>query len=68
MPEYRLFLTARDGHIARALEYECDSDEEAMKVAGEYDSQYPMELWNLARRVRAYPGSAAPGTTFETEG
>ncbi len=56
---YRLFLMGRDGHIARPVEFECENDEEAVRLAEDHASEFPMELWERARVVKKFPGQPA---------
>lgn len=52
MDGYRLYLLNREGRIRRALEFECDTDEEAVSWMDEQDHPFGMELWQRARLVK----------------
>jgi hypothetical protein len=54
---YRLYLLNDAGHIVDAIEMACATDEEAVARADALNADRPRELWNLARRVRAYTGA-----------
>jgi hypothetical protein len=51
MPDYRIYLIGRDGHIQDRLDVVCEDEEEAMRVAKEVASGRKVELWQQARKV-----------------
>ena len=57
MLSYRLYFLGRDGRIAHAVQLECCSDEQALAAVGTHADGRAMELWQQARKVRAF---AAP--------
>lgn len=59
MGEYRLYLMSADGHIQRAVEFECESDEDAIALVERRGEAVPMELWEHARRVKVFPAGKA---------
>jgi hypothetical protein len=58
MLSYRLYFLGREGRITRAVELECASDDEALRAVEEHADGRPMELWQQARKVRAYVAQA----------
>jgi hypothetical protein len=55
MPGYRLYLMNGDGGIAKALEFECDGDAEALRHAEHRLDHRAAELWSGARVVAKLP-------------
>ena len=55
MPYYRLYSINALGHIHKATEFECDSDEAAIERA-EARGEGRRELWNLERLVWSHDG------------
>jgi hypothetical protein len=61
MADYRVFLTDGRGKIHGAIEFVCESDEEALARAQAMIRGSPAELWQLQRMVASLnpPSSAA---------
>ena len=58
MQGYRLYFFDRNGHIARVVEMECASDDEAIERVREYTHAHAMELWQQARCIGMFePGA-----------
>jgi hypothetical protein len=54
MLSYRLYFLGLGGRITRAVEFECASDEDALRAVEGHGDGRPMELWQQARMVRAF--------------
>jgi hypothetical protein len=60
MPDYRLFHRDQNGHIAGAIEFDADTDHEAIQVAAEKRGTWPtVDVWQESRFV-ARVTSAGP--------
>jgi hypothetical protein len=59
MLSYRLYFRGPDGHIVHVVSFECDGDQEAVELAPQHADGRPMELWQRARMVTAFPAGAA---------
>jgi hypothetical protein len=55
LPYYRLYLLDAAGHIRSFLDFDCETDEEAIRLAGEHRHSHAMELWEHNRRVQNFP-------------
>jgi len=53
MAGYRLYLLNREGRIRRALDLECDTDEDAVRRMDGHDHPFGMELWQHTRLVQS---------------
>lgn len=57
MPHYRLYFLRADNRVDRAVDLDCESDEEAIDKASELRGLEAMELWQGTRLVkRIEPG------------
>jgi hypothetical protein len=54
MLSYRLYFLGREGRFTRAVGFECSCDEEALRAVEDHADGRAMELWQQARKVRAY--------------
>jgi hypothetical protein len=57
---YRLYFMSIGGHIDRFESIEADSDAEAIEAAQLYRGPYPLELYQCARKVEAFPRLLKP--------
>lgn len=57
--DYRVYFMSK-GHIQQVVEFICDDDAEAIRIADALDDDRTKELWNLARKVRTFPGRGEP--------
>jgi hypothetical protein len=58
---YRLYFFDRfSGHIDHFREFEAESDDAAIALADAWSNGRPMELWNLDRRLKRWPGERSP--------
>lgn len=55
MPDYRLYFLNLAGGIDRALDIQCQSDEEAVAFAEAHEDRRAKELWQGARYVALIP-------------
>lgn len=60
MTNYRLYFMTIGGHIDRFESIEADSDAEAIEAAQLYRGPYPLELYQRARKVEAFPRLLKP--------
>lgn len=60
MAGYRLYFLGQDGHIAHALEIDCESDAEAIEFVEAHQDGRAKELWQERRRVRVFPAAPKP--------
>jgi hypothetical protein len=51
MADYRIFFLGRDGRIASAQVVSCESDIEAMAIAGTIEHCHGIEVWHYDRRI-----------------
>jgi hypothetical protein len=42
---YRIYFFDRGGHIGRALDIECEDDQDAVRQMDEHKHAYAVELW-----------------------
>jgi len=61
MPEYRLYFIGPSGRFAGVQELDCPDDEAAIETARRYVDGRAMELWEQARKVRAFETADASG-------
>ena len=61
MADYRLYLLDPDGHVARSIELQLETDEQALDAASGHQHAHGMELWQLGRRIRTFKPPAAEG-------
>jgi hypothetical protein len=61
MLSYRLYFLGPEGHIVRAVEFECASDEDALNAVEQHADGRSMELWQQARKVRAFSTQKTAG-------
>jgi hypothetical protein len=54
MPDYRLYLYGRDGHINRRVELTCETEAEAVAAAEDLNAGHTMELWDGGRFLRVW--------------
>ena len=54
MLSYRLYFLGREGHITGVVELECACDEQALEAVEAHADGRAMELWQQARKVRAF--------------
>ncbi len=54
MSDYRLYFLNGAGQIAEVIEFQCADDDDALASAMRRRDGRAMELWNLARLVRAF--------------
>ena len=57
MKSYRLYFLDHNGHIRRAVEMECESDDQAIDAVEQHRDARAMELWQQARKVKAFAAS-----------
>jgi len=66
MPDYRLYYLTEAGHIFQAVELECESDAQAIEIAGRLASPHGTELWRRNRRIQVFaarsPSHDAPNS------
>lgn len=55
MPDYRVYLMGRDGHIIERIDLVCVDEGSARDKAEKLALRYEVELWELARRIEVYP-------------
>jgi hypothetical protein len=51
---YRIYFFDRGGHIGRALDIECEDDQDAVRQMDEHKHAYAVELWQRERRIRRF--------------
>ncbi len=56
---YRLYVLERDGHVVSAIVFESEDDAAAIAFAEAQGEPRAMELWNEARRVKAFEARGA---------
>jgi len=54
MGDYRLYFLDAQGPIHRAVELQCDDDEDAVRRSAGHADGRAMELWQRARVVRRF--------------
>lgn len=54
MAWYRLYFFNSKDKIARALDLQCESDEEAISRVADHPHDFALELWQGPRRVRRF--------------
>jgi hypothetical protein len=59
MASYRLYFLNDAGHIIGAADLFADTDSEALSRALDIAMGRPVELWQAARRVLAWPANAS---------
>ena len=57
MADYRLYLLDPEGHVARSIELQRETDAEALREVSSLAYTYGMELWQLDRRVCTFKPS-----------
>jgi len=55
MSHYRLYLLDKDGHFVRAVDLDCQDDEEALERVAAHKHRHGMELWQGSRQVGSIP-------------
>ena len=61
MPAYRLYFIAPSGRIERMLNFDCDTDEECLRLAeARADGQHEMELWLGGKLLKRFPAGQPP--------
>ena len=60
MASYRAYFLNAGGHIVRAVELACDTDEDASKEALRLLNGQAIELWERARMVARFDPSPNP--------
>jgi hypothetical protein len=65
MLEYRIYMLDHYGHIFRAEDFRCNSDEQAMIKALELSGGATVEIWQYARVVGRIPGKVPLGAMPE---
>lgn len=55
MADYRLYFLDRDERVEHVVELDCADDAHALNLVADHDTGGPMELWQLARRVKVFP-------------
>ncbi len=58
MLDYRIYFLGANGRISRAVAFECEDDDAAIKIAREHHHEHAMELWQQARMVQRFEPSA----------
>jgi hypothetical protein len=53
--DYRIFRLDNSGRITAAVEFYCESDEEALGVAARQENKAGLELWHRAERIQVIP-------------
>jgi hypothetical protein len=55
MRYYRLYFMHRfSGHIDHFREFEAEDDDSALRIAGGWREDRPMELWNRERKLKRW--------------
>jgi hypothetical protein len=52
MADYRLYYLDKDGHISRGIDMTFHDDDEAVAYARTAGSEYGLEIWQGAQKVR----------------
>jgi hypothetical protein len=60
LASYRAYFLNAGGHIVRAVELACDTDEDAAEEARRLVNAQPIELWERARMVARFDPSQKP--------
>ena len=60
MPSYRAYFLNTGGHIVRAVELACDTDEDASQEALQLLNGQAIELWERARMVARFDPAPKP--------
>ena len=61
MADYRLYFLDPDGHVARSIELQLETDDDALREVSGHPHAYGMELWQLGRCVRTFRPSSSEG-------
>jgi hypothetical protein len=61
MAEYRLYFFDREGHIQHRVEFECETDAEALALVRQHGDGRPLELWRGTQLVREIAATARAG-------
>jgi hypothetical protein len=48
---YRVYLIGSDGHIERAVDLQCDNEDQALAQARELAKDRAVELWQGGRQI-----------------
>ena len=51
MADYRAYILASDGRIAKAVELTCPDDEAAKEAAKQLVDGHDVELWQMGRKI-----------------
>jgi hypothetical protein len=54
MADYRAYILASDGRIAKAIELDCPDDEAAKEAAKQLVDGHDVELWQRARKIETF--------------
>ena len=58
MPGFRIFyLDARGGHITGSHDFNAEDDLDAIRLADDYRTDKPMELWSGGRKIKHWGGA-----------
>ena len=55
MTGYRLYFLDNRGHFQRVVEFDGETDRDAIDIVEQHGRAQDMELWNRARFVRSFP-------------
>jgi len=54
MADYRAYILASDGRIAKAVELTCPDDEAAKEAAKQLVDGHDVELWQMGRKIETF--------------
>lgn len=57
MAHYKLYFLDHADHIRKAIDLECDTDEQAIAAVEDHRKTGPLELWQGARCVQRFPAA-----------
>jgi hypothetical protein len=60
LASYRAYFLNKDGHIVRAVELACESDDDASKEALRLLNGQAIELWERARMIARFEPAPRP--------
>jgi hypothetical protein len=55
MADYRLYFFDKADHIGHVVNFDCDTDAEAIELAATHHDGRKMELWSFNRLVETFP-------------
>ncbi|MDQ0464158.1 hypothetical protein QO010_001929 [Caulobacter ginsengisoli] len=59
MKDYRIFRLDNSGRITSAVEFYCETDQEAIGVAERHENKAGLELWHRGQRIQLFPAPQA---------